>query len=30
MKMAGQHGNTRITTLNLEVVDGDAERGCSW
>ena len=27
MKMAGQHGNTRITTLNLEVVEGDAERG---
>src|SRR5450631_4041862 len=27
MKMAGQHGNTRITTQNLEVVEGDAERG---
>ncbi len=27
MKMAGQHGNKRITTLNLEVVEGDAERG---
>jgi large subunit ribosomal protein L3 len=27
MRMAGQHGNTRITTLNLEVVEGDAERG---
>ncbi len=27
MKMAGQFGNTRITTLNLEVVEGDAERG---
>src|SRR5204863_7536303 len=27
MKMAGQHGNTRVTTLNLEVVEGDAERG---
>ena len=27
MKMAGQHGNARITTLNLEVVEGDAERG---
>ena len=27
MKMAGQHGNGRITTLNLEVVEGDAERG---
>jgi large subunit ribosomal protein L3 len=26
MKMAGQHGNARITTLNLEVVEGDAER----
>jgi large subunit ribosomal protein L3 len=24
--MAGQHGNARITTLNLEVVEGDAER----
>lgn len=27
MRMAGQHGNGRVTTLNLEVVDGDAERG---
>jgi large subunit ribosomal protein L3 len=27
MKMAGQFGNTRVTTLNLEVVEGDAERG---
>ncbi len=27
MRMAGQHGNTRVTTLNLEVVEGDAERG---
>ena len=27
MKMAGQHGNERTTTLNLEVVEGDAERG---
>ena len=27
MKMAGQYGNDRITTLNLEVVEGDAERG---
>ncbi|MGH8999194.1 MAG: 50S ribosomal protein L3 [Acidimicrobiia bacterium] len=27
MKMAGQHGDTRVTTLNLEVVEGDAERG---
>ena len=27
MKMAGQMGNERITTLNLEVVEGDAERG---
>ena len=27
MKMAGQYGNTRVTTLNLEVVEGDAERG---
>jgi large subunit ribosomal protein L3 len=27
MKMAGQHGNARVTTLNLEVVQGDAERG---
>ncbi len=27
MRMAGQHGNVRTTTLNLEVVEGDAERG---
>ena len=27
MKMAGQKGNIRTTTLNLEVVEGDAERG---
>ena len=27
MKMAGQYGNERITTQNLEVVEGDAERG---
>ena len=27
MRMAGQHGATRTTTLNLEVVEGDAERG---
>ena len=27
MKMAGQMGNVRITTQNLEVVEGDAERG---
>jgi large subunit ribosomal protein L3 len=26
-RMAGQYGNERVTTLNLEVVDGDAERG---
>jgi large subunit ribosomal protein L3 len=26
MKMAGQHGNSKITTLNLVVVEGDAER----
>ncbi len=26
MKMAGQMGNERSTTLNLEVVEGDAER----
>ena len=26
MRMAGQMGNTRTTTLNLEVVEGDAER----
>ena len=27
MRMAGQHGAARTTTLNLEVVEGDAERG---
>jgi len=27
MRMAGQHGNVRTTTLNLEVIEGDAERG---
>jgi large subunit ribosomal protein L3 len=27
VKMAGQMGNERVTTLNLEVVQGDAERG---
>ena len=27
MKMAGQMGNMRVTILNLEVVQGDAERG---
>jgi large subunit ribosomal protein L3 len=27
MKMAGQFGNTKVTTLNLVVVEGDAERG---
>jgi len=27
MKMAGQFGNTKVTTLNLHVVEGDAERG---
>jgi large subunit ribosomal protein L3 len=26
VRMAGQHGNTRVTTLNIEVVEGDAER----
>ena len=26
MRMAGQMGNMRITTLNLTVVEGDAER----
>jgi large subunit ribosomal protein L3 len=26
-RMAGQYGGTRVTTLNLEVVEGDAERG---
>ena len=25
--MAGQMGSTKITTLNLEIVEGDAERG---
>lgn len=27
VKMAGQMGSARVTTLNLEVVQGDAERG---
>jgi large subunit ribosomal protein L3 len=27
LRMAGQKGNERVTTLNLEVVQGDAERG---
>jgi large subunit ribosomal protein L3 len=27
MPMAGQHGNVRVTVLNLEVVQADAERG---
>jgi large subunit ribosomal protein L3 len=27
MGMPGQHGAQRVTTLNLEVVEGDAERG---
>ena len=26
VRMAGQHGNSRVTTLNIEVVEGDAER----
>jgi len=26
MRMAGQHGNRKVTTLNLEIVEGDAER----
>jgi large subunit ribosomal protein L3 len=26
MKMAGQHGNQRVTVLNLEIVQADAER----
>lgn len=26
IRMAGQYGNTKVTTLNLEVVEGDAER----
>ncbi len=25
--MAGQHGNERVTVLNLEVIRADAERG---
>ena len=27
MRMAGQHGNQRVTVLNLEVIQADAERG---
>lgn len=27
MKMAGQHGNTRVTTQNVEVVKVDADKG---
>jgi large subunit ribosomal protein L3 len=27
MPMAGQYGNVRVTVLNLEVVQADAERG---
>ena len=27
VRMAGQYGNGRVTTLNLEVVEGDSERG---
>ena len=27
MRMAGQYGSVRTTTLNLTVVEGDAERG---
>jgi large subunit ribosomal protein L3 len=27
MPMAGQFGNVRVTVLNLEVVQADAERG---
>ena len=27
MRMAGQHGHRRVTTQNLEIVEGDAERG---
>ncbi|MFN8035016.1 MAG: 50S ribosomal protein L3 [Acidimicrobiia bacterium] len=27
IRMAGQYGNERVTTLNLEVVEGDVERG---
>jgi len=26
MKMAGQYGNTKVTTLNLTVVEADPER----
>ncbi len=26
VRMAGQYGSTKVTTLNLEVVEGDAER----
>ncbi len=26
MRMAGQHGNTKVTTLNLTIVEADAER----
>ena len=26
-RMAGHHGHERVTTLNLQVVEGDAERG---
>jgi large subunit ribosomal protein L3 len=27
MRLPGQHGNSRVTTLNLEVVEADADRG---
>ncbi len=27
MRMAGQHGNARVTVLNLEIVSSDPERG---
>jgi large subunit ribosomal protein L3 len=27
MRLPGQHGRTKVTTLNLEVVEADAERG---
>jgi large subunit ribosomal protein L3 len=27
VRMAGQYGSNKVTTLNLEVVEGDAERG---
>ena len=27
MRMAGQHGTTKVTTQNLEVIEGDLERG---